>query len=108
MNRAGIKHLAIRSLSVDPDRQQDIKSHNDLKYPANGWRRGWFALLIGNLLAAFLQSETQLALCQGVDQQCQPHDHDQSQDVLGFLEKQAVGEEKWLFEEAKSTLDEIP
>lgn len=107
MNWAEVEHLAERWFSIHPN-VEDINPLKGLKYTTNGWRLSLFVLLVEDLFITFLETQAQLAFRQGIDEQCQPHDHHESHDPLRFPEKQAVREEKRIFEKVKTVLDRNP
>lgn len=66
---------------------------------------GRFANLVGEGFIGFSQLLPELVFSQGIDEQAQAHDHQQSHDARRLLEKETVSEKQRVFEETEAALD---
>jgi hypothetical protein len=82
-----------------------VDALKDLENTAQGDALSGFSFLIRQGFITLHQFRAQAVFGQGIDEETQPHNHEQGHDTGRLLEEQAVGEEERVFEEAKASLD---
>lgn len=99
-----VENSALDDLVVETNEQQ-VDALKHLSNAPHGRGLGRLAGLVGDGLIVGLELLAKLAFGERIDNQGQPHDHDQGHDASRAFEKKAVGKEEGVAQEAKAPLN---